>query len=280
MKVEPPELEAPPSIPRFRRLIRDFFRRNGRSFPWRETNDPYAVLVSEYMLQQTQTGRVLPKYADFLVRFPKLESLAAAGLGEVLAVWQGLGYNRRAKALREAAGLILERHAGRVPAEPELLERLPGIGPYTARAVSTFAYNRPNVFVETNIRSVFIHFFFPGGRSVPDREILPLIETSLDRADPRAWYSGLMDYGAWLKKTHAAPARRSGARAKQPGFEGSRRQLRGRILKAVLARGRADLVELGRAAGFPERELRSCLEELVSEGLIAAEPDGRYRAGD
>jgi len=263
----------------FRELVRGYYRSFGRSFPWRETDDPYAVLVSEYMLQQTQTGRVLPKYGSFLLRFPGLESLASAGLAEVLAAWQGLGYNRRAKALHEAAGLILARHAGRVPSRPEELERLPGIGPYTARAVSTFAYKLPNVFLETNIRSVFIHHFFPAGRSVSDRELLPLVEASLDADDPRSWYFGLMDYGVHLKKLHGNPSRRSASHARQPKFEGSNRQLRGRILKAVLGRGSPDLAELGRDTGAKARELRGCLDRLVREGLVAAEADGRYRAG-
>jgi A/G-specific adenine glycosylase len=242
-------------------------RRRGRDLPWRRTADPYAILVSEIMLQQTQVTRVTEKYGEFLRRFPDPQTLARAPLAEVLAVWQGLGYNRRAVSLHRLAGELVARHGGQVPARAEELEALPGVGAYTAAAVLAFAYNLPTVFIETNIRTVFIREFFPGREKVSDREILPLVARALPRRDPRTWYQALMDYGAQLKRRGDSAHRRSLHHRHQGPFTGSRRQARGKILRLLVTHGRLPLRELETAAGGP-RGLEDLLGAMEREGLL------------
>lgn len=222
-----------PSLKSFRDTVQAHFKKHGRSFLWRLTTDPYEILVSEVMLQQTQVERVSLYFPRFIERFPDIASLAAAPLREVLILWQGLGYNRRALFLKRTAEETVHRHGGILPASVKELTALPGIGPYTARAVLTFAFNEPHSFLETNIRAAYIHHFFAGREKVTDREILPILERTIDRADPRRWYYALMDYGAHLKKSVPNPTRRSATHAKQSRFEGSDRQIRGAILRAL-----------------------------------------------
>jgi len=219
----------------FRKTVLDYFTTHGRSFPWRETTDPYAILVSEIMLQQTQTARVADYFPRFMRQFPTIESLAAAPLRAVLSLWQGLGYNRRALFLKRCAEALVERYRGVFPQTIGDLISLPGIGPYTARAVLVFAFNQPHVIIETNIRAVFLHHFFPRRDNVPDREITPLVEKTLDRGNPRQWFFALMDYGSHLKEIYRNPSRRSAHHTVQPPFEGSNRQLRGAILRCLAA---------------------------------------------
>jgi adenine-specific DNA glycosylase len=152
----------------FRRTIYRHYRACGRTLAWRETRDPYRILVSEFMLQQTQVERVEDKYPQFLGAFPGFAALAGANLKDVLACWQGLGYNRRAKSLLETARAVVELHGGELPSSREELLALPGVGEATAGALMAFAFNRPVVFVETNIRRVCLYFFFPGKREVRD----------------------------------------------------------------------------------------------------------------
>jgi A/G-specific adenine glycosylase len=191
-----------------------------------ENRDSYRILVSEIMLQQTQVERVLDKYKVFIRIFPDFSSLAVAPLADILKVWQGLGYNRRAVALQKIAISVMKESRGRLPVTREELLKLPGIGKYTASAILTFACNQPNIFIETNIRRVFIHFFFRDRENISDAEILPLIEMTLDAGNPREWYYALMDYGAMLKKTVENPNRKSSHYKKQAPFHGSNRQLR------------------------------------------------------
>jgi len=164
--------------------------------PWRETSDPYRILVSEIMLQQTQVQRVETKYKEFIAAFPAFPSLARAPLREVLRVWQGMGYNRRAIALRKIAQRVVAEYDGGLPDSVATLRTFPGIGAATAGAIVAFAFNKPTVFLETNSRRVFLHVFFAGRQRVKDSDILPLVETTLDREKPRQWYYALMDYGA------------------------------------------------------------------------------------
>jgi A/G-specific adenine glycosylase len=232
----PESVLSPSVIRRFRSLVYACFRVAGRSFPWRETREPYHILVSELMLQQTQTERVARMYPPFLARFPTIEKLAASGTRELLEAWRGLGYNRRALALRETARIIVAEHGGVLPSSPRILERLPGIGAATASEIAAFAYDVPHPFIETNIRRVYLYFFHHGRTQVKDREILPLVERTIDRRRPRLWFYALMDYGVMLKGAlgaSAEPNRRSAHYTKQPPFEGSDRQLRGRILRAL-----------------------------------------------
>ena len=168
----------------FQRIIYDYYHALPRVFPWRETADPYHILVSEIMLQQTQTERVAAKYEQFIRAFPDFATLASAAPGTVFPYWQGLGYNRRALSLIETACRVMNDFHGVLPGEPEILETLPGIGKTTAGEIAAFAFNYPSVFIETNIRRVFIHFFFPELDKVKDSDILPLVEQTLDRANP------------------------------------------------------------------------------------------------
>ncbi len=252
----------------FRTIIYDYYERHGRSFPWRETTDPYRILVSEVMLQQTQAPRVLLKYEAFVRLFPDVATLAAALLHDVLSAWQGLGYNRRALALKQAAKRIITLCDGIIPRDEEDLISLPGIGPATARAVRAFAFNEPVVLIETNIRAVFIHHFFPGEETVSDSRLLPLIEKTLDRNDSRRWYNALMDYGTFLKKAHANPARRSAHHQRQSPFEGSVRQVRGAILRLILEKVKVSKGDLVRRLSFDENIVGEVLEQLEREDII------------
>jgi A/G-specific adenine glycosylase len=256
------------AILNFRRSVRAFHKAHRRNFPWRDTKDPYRILVSEFMLQQTQTGRVILKYKEFLRAFPTWRVLASAEPADVLLRWQGLGYNRRALHLKRIAELVTDRYNGKLPRDQASLLALPGIGQSTAGAVLAFAFGVAVSFIETNIRRTYIHFFFPQ-RSVSDKELLPLIEATLDRADPREWYYALMDYGAYLAKKVQNPNRRSTSYKKQTRFEGSRRQMRGKLLRTLLLHKKASLAMLSRK--FPENIplLEEALEALTCEGFLS-----------
>lgn len=230
------------------------------------------------MLQQTQVPRVLPKYEQFVQVFPDFESLAKAPLASVLRHWQGLGYNRRALALKRAAEIVVAEHAGHLPRDIASLRRLPGVGPATAAALGAFAFDEAHPFLETNIRAAFLHHFFPNRDDVPDSEVLPLVEATLDREDPRTWYYALMDYGSMLKRTTVNPSRRSRHHVRQSVFEGSRRQLRARVLRTVLEKPGVAAEEVARLVSADPEAVTEVLEELEREGFIVSSA-GRYRAG-
>lgn len=228
------------------------------------------------MLQQTQVDRVIPKYKKFLKKFPTLSSLAKAPLSSVLKEWQGLGYNRRAKMLHDAAGVLVAEHNGRFPKSKEALMRLPGIGPYTASAVRVFAFNERETLIETNVRSVFIHHFFPKKKEIADASLLPIITASVDVAHPREWYSALMDYGSHLKQTAGNASRRSAHHTRQIPFRGSPREVRGAIVKmlAKKTRSKKELFELP----FSRHAVEAQYTKLLSEGLISVSKE-RVRLG-
>jgi A/G-specific adenine glycosylase len=255
-------------ISAFQKRVLNYYRRQGRSLPWRETTDPYRILVSEIMLQQTQVDRVIPKYLAFIDRFPDAAALAAAPLRDVLLMWQGLGYNRRAQALHRCAIRIIDEHSGHVPETREGLQALPGIGPYTAAAVYVFAYNRPCVFIETNIRAVYIQTFFPEADAVSDKQLEPCIEATLYKRNPRRWYNALMDYGVFLKKEHANPARKSKHHSVQSRFEDSDRQIRGMIIKILGNVEAMSMRELVRRIDKEPERVRPIIEQLAGEGLV------------
>ncbi|KAF5075922.1 Endonuclease III [anaerobic digester metagenome] len=266
---------TPEAIDLFRDLILSYFRAHGRDLPWRHTTDPYRILVSEIMLQQTQVERVAVKYTEFLERFPDFESLARAPRSEVLLAWQGMGYNRRAIALQETAKRVMDEYGGELPADVETLATFPGIGKATAAAIVAYAFNMPVVYIETNIRRIFIHFFFQDREGVRDDEILPLVERTLYRENPREWYSAMMDYGTVLKKRTANPNRRSASYSRQSRFEGSDRQIRGRILALVLEEGTVTEREvILRLCEEPGR-VKRILGDLAREGFVA-ESEGTY----
>jgi A/G-specific adenine glycosylase len=224
------------------------------------------------MLQQTQVTRVLKKYTEFISTFPNFNSLASSPLNKILNVWQGLGYNRRAIALKKIAKIITAKYSGILPSSANILITLPSIGKYTASAILTFAFNQPTVFIETNIRTVFIFFFFPHKIDINDGELLPLIEKTLDTENPREWYYALMDYGAMLKKAYKNPARRSSHYYKQTPFIGSNRQMRGQILKILTNKGEMSLEEIKRSLKINSKsthmKVSRNLLQLNKEGFI------------
>ncbi len=252
----------------FRKIIYDYYRLGKRDFPWRHESDPYKILVSEFMLQQTQTERVRSKYAEFIDRFPTLEALARASAHDALATWSGLGYNRRALALKKTANMVMEEYGGVLPSDPETLKKFPGIGAATSAEIAAFAFNVPTVVIETNIRSVYIYFFFNDGSDINDKDILPLIEKSLDRSDPRNWYYALMDYGFMLKKSTPNPNRRSAHYARQSRFEGSDRQIRGAVLRLLLQHPRMKKSDIIKNFETPASRVESILDRMQEEGVI------------
>ena len=258
------------TVAEFQSMILDFYRQEGRSFPWRETRDPYAILVSELMLQQTQTERVVPKYLAWLEAFPTAADLAAAPFPQVLAAWSGLGYNRRAGYLQSACRQVVQELGGVFPSTAKELQRLKGVGAYTAGAVAAFAFNRPEVFIETNIRSVYLFFFYPDQEKVSDAQLMPLIQATVYHQDPRRWYYALMDYGAALKKSIANPNRQSRHYSRQSRFEGSLRQARGAIVRQLSLGGNRPqaLEDLAAGAGIDLYRMQGAAESLVSEGMI------------
>lgn len=253
----------------FRRAVWAHYRKAGRhDLPWRKTRDPYKILVSEVMLQQTQVSRVLPKYKEFLKQFPTVRALAKALLSDVLKVWSGLGYNRRGKYLHEAAKVVVHDFKGDL--KEALAHPLPGVGPYTRAAVRTFAFNEPHTMIETNIRGAFIHHFFAKKKTVNDRELLALIEKAAEGQDPREWHWALMDYGAHLKKIHPNPTRKSAHYVVQTPFTGSLRQVRGEILQLLTGGSYGDLA-LSQKLSFNEKDMRAALRGLQKDGLVVSE---------
>ncbi len=249
----------------FTKQLYSFFKENKREFPWRKTSDPYRIMVSEYMLQQTQVSRVTEKYPLFLKTFPTIESLSSASKKEVLHAWQGLGYNRRALYLHTAAKKIVQEWKGSVPKDPSLLQTLPGIGENTAGSICAFAFNFPVIFIETNIRSVFIHTFFKERETVDDTEIIPLIEKTIDTKNPKKWYSALMDYGTYLKKQQNNPSRKSTHHIKQNSFTGSVREVRGYIIKQSILHP-LPVQEIEKQYG--KTKTRKAIDGLIKEGAI------------
>ncbi len=264
---------AEESLRGFRETVWDYFHAHRRDMPWRDEPTPYQVLVSELMLQQTQVGRVVPKYEAFMRIFPTIQALAAASLGDVLTSWSGLGYNRRAKFLHAAAQKVVADFGGELPDTLDKLVKLPGVGKNTAGAVLAYAFNRPVAFVETNVRSAFFHHFFAARADVDDKELLPLVQQACDPEHPREWYWALMDYGTHLKQTAGNNISQSRHYARQSKFEGSRRQIRGRLLKLLLdgPLHRAELVQ-----HEPDERANSVLEDLLREGF-AEEHDDQIR---
>ncbi len=256
------------SFTTFRTLIWDFYRTNGRHFIWRNIENPYYVLVSEIMLQQTQTYRVAPKFEQFILEFPTIYSLAEASLRSVLGMWQGLGYNRRGKFLHETAKEIVNKWNGIIPNDPVTLVTFPGIGTATASSITAFAYNIPTVFIETNIRTVFIHHFFSQQEKVHDKEIMPLIAATVDQENPREWYYALMDYGVMLKQTLPNPSKKSIHHASQSKFEGSDRQIRGAIIKLLTEYELLSKEEIIAYIGKDPVRVERIIDKVALEGLI------------
>lgn len=264
-------------IAAFQDEVWEYYAKHGRDLPWRVaeangTYSPYKILVSEIMLQQTQATRVIPKYQAFLARFPDVNSLATAPLAAVLSEWSGLGYNRRAKFLHEAAKQLATKP------EPWTLKDLvqcKGIGHNTAAAVLVYAYNQPWAFIETNIRTVFIHHFFPDTVDVTDKDLLPIVEQAIDKEHPREWNWALMDYGVYIKASVGNLSRFSKHYAKQTTFSGSKRQVRGQVLR-LLKDSDMSLAEMTNS--ISDDRLQGVLTDLKKEGLIS-EAAGTFHLG-
>lgn len=288
--------ELTPELRAFVEFVAKKGRELYRDLPWRRTYDPYAIWISEVMLQQTQVSRVDGRWQRWLERFPTVDALAAAAPSDVLEEWQGLGYNRRALSVHRAAQAISEA-GGVFPQDPKELVKLPGIGPATAAGIRAFAFNLHGVYLETNVRTVFLHELYPQAEGVPDSELVPLVELTCPASvvgakdavaagaaatelTPRSWYYALLDYGAYLKKTIPNPSRRSKSHVKQSRFEGSHRQKRAELLRVLLAHkdeGGAEFetlhqelcqieVNAGRET-LDEQVTLGLLEELAKEGF-------------
>lgn len=256
-------------IKKFQKTIYRYYHACGRhDLPWRKTKRPYHILVSEIMLQQTQVERVIPKYRLFLKTFPSIKSLAQAPLSDVIAVWQGLGYNRRAVALKKSARLIIDNYNGRLPRSPGALQNLPGVGHATASAVAAFAFNQPVLFIETNIRTVYIYHFYQSRKKIHDDDIYPLLEQTIDTENPRQWYYALMDYGVYLKKRKIKLNDRSVHYTKQSRFEGSIRQTRGEIIRLLAQNGGMTRKEIGRKLTATQHNITDILKHLEKDGLV------------
>lgn len=277
---------------KFKKIIKKYYLEHGRhDLPWRKTKDPYKILVSEMMLQQTQVSRVIPKYKSWMKKFPSLRALAYASARDVLVEWQGLGYNRRALYLKKTAEELDARARSRglahkrvhpiisavFPSDFDELQEIPGIGQSTAGAIMAFAWNIPVVFIETNIRSVFIHHFFPKVRKVSDKKIIPLIEKTLDKENPREWYYALMDYGVYLKENFPNPSRKSAHHLKQSTFKGSRRELRAKILREIISKSRTQKEILKKFPKTPHN-VQKIISTLVHEGFIVKKLN-KYKVG-
>ena len=266
----------------FRALVLREGALHWRDLPWRRTRDAYAVWVSEVMLQQTQVSRVDGRWQRWLSRFPDPAALADAPTADVLAEWQGLGYNRRALSLQRAAAEVCSRWDGEVPSDLDALVSLPGIGPATAAGIRAFAFDLPGVYLETNVRTVFLHELFPDAERVPDSALVPLVREACPEEGARCWYYALLDYGAHLKRTVPNPSRRSASHTRQSAFEGSRRQKRAALVRLLLEAREAgceglslddavaSLGVLERAKGRPEPSAELVLDllsELSGEGF-------------
>lgn len=260
----------------FVKTVLSFYKEHGRhTLPWRKTKDPYKIYISEVMLQQTQVDRVLPKYEAFLKLYPNVHALAEAQLSSVLLAWQGLGYNRRAKLMQQCAATISKEYSGKFPVDAVTLQTLPGIGPYTAHAICTFAFNQSVTLIETNVRSVYLHHFFADATEVADKELLPLIEKTVDKENPKVWYYALMDYGSHLKKTVGNPNTKSKHYTKQSAFNGSDRQIRGAIIRLLTKKAQTRKQLHGVLSMFEDIRIDVMLERLKDEGMVVVKK-GRY----
>lgn len=251
----------------FQELIWQKGRELYREMPWRADTRPYYVLVSELMLQQTQVERVILKFQAFIAAFPDEKALARASLADVLKLWQGLGYNRRAKFLHEAAKLIVSEFAGVFPSDEVDLLRLPGVGKNTAGAIRAYAFNQPSIFIETNVRTVYLYHFFADRETVHDQEISKKLEETIDREHPREWYQALMDYGSYLKKAQGVRnISQSKHYVKQAPLRGSVREVRGQIVRALAITDYSE--EALREILSADERFTSALRGLIAEGLV------------
>lgn len=256
---------TPSHIKAFQKEILEWYSHHQRDLPWRRDRDPYNILVSEVMLQQTQVPRVIPKYEEWLKTFPNLESLAVASARDVLLHWSGLGYNRRALYLQKFAKSVVEQFGGAIPQDEKTLRSLPGIGEYTARALLCFAFNRQVAVVDTNIRKVIAVKFFKG--TLPEEKMIQEIaQRLLPEGKAYEWNQALMDYAGAMLKAHKIPV------PKQSKFQDSDRFLRGLILRILLKMYGLEfhelLQEIRKTKSIEEVHLKMILQKLRKEQLL------------
>lgn len=261
------------NIASFQNIVWEYYRENKRNLPWRTTSNPYHIFISEIMLQQTQVATVIPKYKNFIKKFPTFEKLAKSSFSDVLTFWKGLGYNRRCLYLLKASAVICSTYGGRVPKSVEALDLLPGIGQSSANSIYVFVFDEPKVFIETNIRRVFLHHFFKSKKRVDDRFIYPLIAKSLPLDHCRDWYYALMDYGSYLGKVFPNANRQSKHYTIQSKFTGSSRQVRGQILDVLLKEKKVAVGRLEDLISGNRDFFQKALGELVKEKLVEREKD-------
>ncbi len=264
----------------FVETVWEYYRQNARhDMAWRQDPRPYNVLVSELMLQQTQVARVKVKFSEFMAKFPTIDVLARAPLADVLEVWSGLGYNRRAKFLHLAARAVVDEYEGTIPDSYDELMKLPGVGPNTAGAILAYAYNQPVAYIETNIRTVYLHHFFADSLDkVHDKEIIELLRETIDQESPREWYWALMDYGTYLKSQGLGRLAQSKHYKKQSPLAGSLREMRGRIIRH-LTQGPTQDASLRMMTEADERYDRA-LKDLLDEHMIERNGDGWRLTGN
>lgn len=259
-------------ISQFQSLIYTYYAANRRDFIWRQDVTPYKIAISEVMLQQTQTARVVPKFENWLQKFPDFTALAQASTHDVLTAWQGLGYNRRGLALFKIAQIVIDEYDGQLPNDPVILQTFPAIGPNTAGSICAFAFNNPIMFIETNIRTVYTHTFFPGQSQITDKQLLPLITQTIDQNNAREWYYALMDYGVYLKQNLPRINAASKHYTKQSKFEGSQRQVRGAVIKILTQLKQADETTLVELLDFqlPENkhDRYKIIQDLIDEKVV------------
>ncbi len=263
------QLPSMEDIQHFQDTVYSYWKHEGRhDLPWRQTSDPYAICVSELMLQQTQVPRVIEKYIAWMKRFPTVDELFQATMSELLSFWVGLGYNRRALYLKKIAEIVVKSDTKQFPTTYDDLLLLPGIGDYTARAICVFAYNQALPLIETNVRTVMIHHFFTDQEAVDDVVIWPLIELSLADQDPRTWFSALMDYGSHLKSVLPNPSRKSKQFTQQSPLKGSVREVRGYIIKQQSQGVWPTLTSLKCQFPDSEKRIEKAIAGLEKDGLL------------
>lgn len=265
----PPFGHDRPSLHSFVQFILGFYKQYGRTFAWRQTSDAYRILLSEVMLQQTQTTRVQPKYTLFLSIWPDFEALAKTSLDELLFHWKGLGYNRRALNLLKSARAT-EAWNWTIPNDRTIIASLPGVGKATTAALLSFCYNERAIYLETNIRRVLLHCFYPESMGIADKELELLLAKLCDEVDDyKTWYYALMDYGVLLKTLVPNANVRSAHYSKQGKFENSNRQIRGQLIHLLSDTGpkQAEVI-LQLLSRFEEERVMDCLDQLKAEGFV------------
>jgi A/G-specific adenine glycosylase len=255
-------------IVEFQNTVWSYYKQSGRDFLWRRNLTPYKIWVSEVMLQQTQTSRVAEKFPEFLKRFPSIKSLAESSQSDVLKVWVGLGYNRRALFLKKGAEYVRNELGDKLPREVLELEKIPGIGHYTARAIATFVWDQRHAFIETNIRTVYFNHFFKNKENVTDKELLGLVEKTLPEKNFREWYWALMDYGVELKKQGKGKNTKSRHYTKQSKFEGSDRQIRAAVVRYLAKYGDTGMDILIKNLGFDVDRAEQQIQKQIDEGML------------